>query len=247
MKFPEVPPQVQRENHSLMTLLILILALAVRPAALAQGTLRFANLADGVNAPFYFPGGVTKLGTNCVSVLYAGPTPTSYTQLASAQFGGMTPYGTNCPPGYFDGGVIYVPTVAGGGVAYGRIDIWGTYSFEVITVPEKCVYRNQGPLFTNVLGGDSTSPAVLSAFGNGPIILGFTQLALHAFDTNTLTFSVINPSSQFALSSYIGLEQSPTLNNANWVPLGLPSWPACSEIVIPRPSATRFYRLQPAF
>ena len=120
------------------------------------------------------PGCLTYLGNRAIS--YRG----------RAQRERHAPYGTNCPPGYFDGGVVNIPTIPGGGLAYARIEIWGAYSLGLITVPEKCpAYGNQGPLFTNVLGGDgivqpATPPAVLSALPNAPIILGFhPACALH--------------------------------------------------------------------
>src|SRR5512142_1965650 len=126
MEPPEARPQDQGKIGLLVTLLVLILALVMRPSVIAQGTLRFSNLADGVNAPFYLPDGVTKLGTQCVAVLTVEGSPQSTT---SAQFGGTTPYGTNIPAGYFDGGVVYTPWVPGA-VANARIEIWGAYSWE---------------------------------------------------------------------------------------------------------------------
>ena len=84
--------------------LLASLVTAVSFAALAQGTVYFSNrVSPGVDAPVYFPGGVTEAMISRMTIeLLAGTTPTTLVSVWMAGFP------TNSD-GYFDSGVI--PTI----------------------------------------------------------------------------------------------------------------------------------------
>ena len=90
-------------------------------SALAQGTINFSNYnpGAGIDAPVFHADGTTKVsGPNYMAGLYAGPTPQSLSLWATTAFlsGGAA--------GYFNGGGVSIPTVAGGAVAYCELVYW---------------------------------------------------------------------------------------------------------------------------
>src|SRR6266403_5272017 len=90
-------------------------------AAYAQGTVTFANVGGGVNAPVFLSDGTTKAsGSQYMAALLAGPSATSLAQIAT------TPFLSGAQAGYFLGGTQTIPTVAGGGTAMVLIEVWNT-------------------------------------------------------------------------------------------------------------------------
>ncbi|HWV98112.1 MAG TPA: PEP-CTERM sorting domain-containing protein [Candidatus Acidoferrum sp.] len=92
-------------------------------SACAQGTVNFVNLsgAPQLNVPVFWIDGVTKLsGAVWQAGLVAGPSSTSLAQVASA------PFFTGGGAGYFSGGVVAIPTVAGGATAFIDLTVWDT-------------------------------------------------------------------------------------------------------------------------
>lgn len=91
--------------------------------AYSQGTVAFVNLSGsgGLNAPVFWIDGTTKLaGANWQAGLMAGPASTSLALIAT------TPFLTGAGAGYFNGGTISIPTVAGGATAYIDVTAWDT-------------------------------------------------------------------------------------------------------------------------
>jgi len=89
-------------------------------AAYGQGTLNFVNLnaGSGVNAPVTMDDGTTKIGAGSFSAaLLAGPSAGNLAQIATTGFLGS---------GYFNGGSVTVPTVAGAVAAFIQVDVWDT-------------------------------------------------------------------------------------------------------------------------
>ena len=86
--------------------------------AFAQGTLNFANInGTAVNAPVTLMDGTTKVtGSQYTVALLAGPSAGSLAQVATTSF--------ISSGGYFLGGTVTVPTVAGGSAAWIQIDVW---------------------------------------------------------------------------------------------------------------------------
>lgn len=92
-------------------------------AVLAQGTISFVNLnaGSGVNAPVFQMDGATKLvGPNYVAQLFysatAGGTMTAV--------GSPVAFLTGGGAGYFNGGTITLPGIAGGATAYLMVAAW---------------------------------------------------------------------------------------------------------------------------
>ncbi|MHB8521703.1 MAG: hypothetical protein ACYDH9_13215 [Limisphaerales bacterium] len=85
--------------------------------AVNQGTVAFANIGNGIDAPVFAADGTTRLtGTNFLAQLYADP---SATNLAAIDV--PVPFSTN---GYFSGGVVSVPNVLPGGMAVVQVRVW---------------------------------------------------------------------------------------------------------------------------
>lgn len=87
-------------------------ALATLSAA-AQGTVNFANVGGGVNAPVTGPGG--PLAAGFTAQLFAGPSADSL-----AAVGAPANFLAN---GLFSGGVRTIDSVAPGGTAFIRVDV----------------------------------------------------------------------------------------------------------------------------
>jgi len=226
-----------------MKKLILTAALGVACfSAFAQGTLNFANFGGGIDVPVFLADGVTKVpGPKYAVTLLGGPSAYSLAYIA------VTPFLTNAA-GYFDGGIINIPTVAGGDVAFLRLEFLDNDLLHLYHVPEwpapPLFIWGQSPVFTVVLGDanaqPATPPALLSGLGTAPLILGAPRLEIRRADTNTLTLSISNPPSPYVLSTLYLLEQNPTLNETNWIT-------ATDTLggTLPRPDGNMFYRLVP--
>ena len=118
-----------------------------------QGTVNFMNRvtgAGGVDAPFYYIDGVTKLaGTAFLAQLYAGPTPTTLEPI-----GAPLHFRTGTGAGYLHPGgedwTRVIPTVGIGEIAWIEVRAW-----EVATGAtwESAWIRGASPMFSQVTGG----------------------------------------------------------------------------------------------
>ena len=105
-------------------LLALFIPLLSVSASFAQGTVSFKNYFGNVNTDpaVYFSGGLTRVsGSQYLVGLMAGPSIGSEAQIATTTF--LTQAGA---AGFFQGGTVSIPNVAGGGVAWISIKVWDT-------------------------------------------------------------------------------------------------------------------------
>jgi hypothetical protein len=89
-------------------------------AAYAQGTVNFANLGVGLNAPVTLADGTTKAGATYMAQLIAGNSASTLAPVGSA-----TAF-LSAAAGYFNGGVVAIPTVAPGSTAFFAVQVWQT-------------------------------------------------------------------------------------------------------------------------
>ena len=86
--------------------------------AFAQGTVNFANIGGGLDAPVHLNDSTTELaGPQYVAGLLAGPNAGSLTLIATAPF---------VAAGYFVGGARTINSVEAGGIAFIQVDVWDT-------------------------------------------------------------------------------------------------------------------------
>jgi hypothetical protein len=228
---------------------VLLFLLIGQPATgFAQGTIKFANLAAGVNAPVFMTDGITKLsGPEFSAVLLAGPTVDNLSVLAK------TPFLKDTAAGYFSGGMQTIPTMPGGSVAFVQVQFWP--SKYLVPINNCCPVFDPwlwgwSPEFAIVLGNaptlPTTGPAILSELGNAPIRLEAPRLQISLTHTNTLLISRHVPSSHYALFSDYLLQQNESLNEADWTTVTNTLNTFVNhgpDLILPRPSGPRFYRL----
>jgi hypothetical protein len=104
-------------------LVIALMSLAV--TAYGQGTVSFKNYFGNPNTdPAAFLSDGTKVtGTQYIAGLEAGPTYDSQVTVAGA----TAPFFTQAAgAGFFQGGVVSIPNVAGGATAFLKIQVWDT-------------------------------------------------------------------------------------------------------------------------
>jgi PEP-CTERM motif len=140
-------------------LLIAGLAIAGLVSTYGQGTVNFANLGPGVNAPVNDINGTTRLGAGFLAQLYAGPDASSLAPVG-------TPTGfLAAAPGYFQGGVVTIATVAPGTVGTFRVHAWdsvgGTVNSFAAAQAAGAKYGS-GNIFTVATGGAGTPPGAPS-------------------------------------------------------------------------------------
>ncbi len=91
-------------------------------AAYGQGTVNFANLGVGLNAPVYLSDGTTKVAsTGFTAELLAGTSAGSLASVATSGF-------LSSAPGYFSGGTVALPGIAGGATAFLQVRVYSTAS-----------------------------------------------------------------------------------------------------------------------
>jgi len=144
-------------------LAILACTLATGATLMAQGTINFANLAAGVNAPITDIDGTTKLaGTGFLVQLFAGPQATSLTAIGTPAH-----FGTGATAGYFltstGGGSVTIPGVTAGSSAWALVRAWDATAgatWDVVnTATAKWGVSNGGvPFATQPLGGGALPP-----------------------------------------------------------------------------------------
>lgn len=177
------------------TFVLAVLVLASAEAAHAQGTINFVNVnaGAGINAPVYESDGVTKCsGPQFMAELLAGPSLDSLASVA------MTGFLTGNGAGYYVGGSVTVPGVAGGATAWVQVDVWNTASGPTFAQARSSGLPNswwQSQTFTVTTGnpyspGAPTTPAALTGLGNSPGYLNSvpepTVLALLALGAASL-------------------------------------------------------------
>ena len=138
-----------------------MLACLAAGAVLAQGTISFSNYnpSAGINAPVYHGYGPVRLnGPPYQAALYAGPTELNLALIAT------TPFLSGSNAGYFNGGLVVVPAVLPGGVAYCDVVAWDTTlggTTTGATAEQAFAYMEAGHI--DVWG------SYPSAYGGGPL------------------------------------------------------------------------------
>lgn len=205
-------------------------------AAVAQGTLNFCNVNPaGLDAPVYGADGRTKIsGAYFVAELLVGPKPNSLSSIA------FTPILTGRAAGYFQGGVVVVPGVSPGAVAYVQVRVWNGPPCADCPPP---AFQAESTVFAVTTGGSCCPPALPAPLlGLTPIVVGFDanpRVNLSLSTTNTL---VVSWSQLYPL--YI-VQQSPRLNPPDWTTLTTAPVVISQQygVILPKPETMMFYRL----
>jgi hypothetical protein len=109
-----------------MKKLLLLAVLAVAAVgAYAQGTVNFANVAVGVNAPITNAAGVRASGAAYTAQLYVGPSGTVDANSLVA-VSGTAAFNTGTQAGYFTGGQRAISGSAGGSTVTLQVRAWNT-------------------------------------------------------------------------------------------------------------------------
>jgi len=132
--------------------------------ALAQGTVDFSNykIASGIDAPFFWIDGVTKLGSAFLAQLYAGPVGGSLAPVAAA-----VPFRDDAsgkPTGYVVAGKVVIPTVGEGAKAWVIMKAWeaaGGGTFEAAQMSGR--FYGQSMMIEITTGGDNLEPPAIPA------------------------------------------------------------------------------------
>jgi hypothetical protein len=128
----------------------------------AQGTVNFANAGGGVNFPFFDIDGTTRLaGPEYMAQLFAGASADSL-----APVGAPTTFLTGDGAGYFNGGVIAIPTVAPGATGFFQVCVWQTLGGTITSYTAALAARvntGQSTIFSTATGGVGSPPSPPSA------------------------------------------------------------------------------------
>lgn len=166
------------EWRTVKTLIAILSMSLVSLSANAQGTVNFANIAGGLNAPVFLNDGVTKVsGPDYVAALLAGPTASTLSQAAT------TPFLSGSSAGYFlnGGQQVFIPNIAPGGTAYILIEVWNSANFpnfaaaQSANLPNSWGWSGNGIPFTVTTGNPDGGVPGLPA-----TLIGLTSFNLNA-------------------------------------------------------------------
>jgi hypothetical protein len=145
-----------------MKALIAVGCLVGSLSAFGQGTILFANVGVGVNAPIFDENGTTRLaGTGFSVELLAGPAPLSLTPVPGA----ITSFLTGASAGYFNnGGVpVVLPGLAPGTQPWFQVRAWNNEG-GTITSYAAATSAGTSPIFQlqlpSVLGDPNAQPPI---------------------------------------------------------------------------------------
>jgi hypothetical protein len=145
------------------------LFIAVVPLlAFGQGTINFINVnsGSGLNSPVFLNDGTKVSGPGVTAELLAG---TSFADLRSVATTGFL---TGAAAGYFNGGVISIPGVPGGGIGFFQVRAWSTAagSFEAAEANYRVYLSGQSSIWSQPTGDLSavppTPPPALTGLGS---------------------------------------------------------------------------------
>ncbi len=123
-------------------------------AAYGQGTVNFANLGVGLNAPVYLSDGTTKVAsTGFTAELMAGTSAGSLASVATTGF-------LSAAPGYFSGGTVALPGIAGGATAFLQVRVYSTASGSYVAAQNAGLANTFGAssVFSLVTGDPNAQP-----------------------------------------------------------------------------------------
>ncbi len=207
-------------------------------SAFGQGVVNFCNLNPaGLNSPVYEMDGKTKLsGSDFFAELRAGPAANALSTVA------RTPMLTGEAAGYFQGGVVYLSTVAAGDPAFLQVAILRDLPPGWIGIDWPSLWA-VSPVFSVATGGGGRPPSLpASLLGLTPIILGAEvdpPLGLYQSASNTIVLSWDR------IYPLFGVEQSATLVPPNWTVATNVSVVVGGQyqVILARPEGMMFYRL----
>ncbi len=205
-------------------------------ATYAQGSINFANLAAGVNAPVTNAAGNLIVGPNpyVADLFWSDNTNASLDDLMAT---GLTAVFSTNYPGYFFGGVRTFPGIP---TILVQVRVWdssyGQTYFQARDNGGEFGFSNPFLIVTSAPPGTPTNLTPLEGFQLQRLPL----LAATLTRTNTIVFSW--PVEQTAYA----VQQNPDLSPNNWVTL--PNTPVTvgqqQQVIVPVPSSGRiFYRL----
>ena len=214
-------------------------------SAFAQGTVNFANVGVGFNAPVYSSDGTTRLsGSGWTVEFMAGPT------LDALRSAATTTMLSGGGAGYFAGGTVVISNVSPGATAWCVVRVWATQFGSFTNAYYSYLANSCGASapFQVVLGNvgiPPTTPAPLTgltAFDVGSLAffeMGLpTNLRAQLSATNTLSFT-------WNSWQYI-VQQTPSLYPAQWVTItNAPQvgGSAAMRMTLPTPGTHMYYRL----
>lgn len=139
-------------------LLTVASVLTVALAGYSQGTVTMSNVGAGLNAPITGVGGSPNLGSGFWAQLYAGAQGTGASALTAV--GSPVEFAAGgFPAGYFNGGTVTIPTIAGGVTATLQVRAWdgsGGNSYEAAVSAGKDA--GESATFDTLLGNDTSGP-----------------------------------------------------------------------------------------
>jgi hypothetical protein len=139
--------------------LILVSLMAGVAGVTAQGTVQFANASGGLTAPFFNTDGTTRLGSDFSVQLDAGPDDNLLEPLA------VTTFLDGSGAGYFNGGVVAVPTVTPGEEGRFQLSIWWNAGQSITSyamAETSGVWRGYSSVFANVTADVGSPPLALT-------------------------------------------------------------------------------------
>ena len=147
---------------------IIVVLLVAISVARGQGTVNFANAGATFSAPVIGPDGFRLTGPPWMAELLAGSTAASISPLAA------TPFLSGGGAGFFNGGVVAVPTVAPGSIGFFQVRVWDTTVGATFAAAQaagtgygfSCVFS--GP--TGGVGIPASAPTSLVGLQNCPLI-----------------------------------------------------------------------------
>lgn len=141
-------------------------------AAYAQGTVNFVNVNSGagLNAPIFLNDGTTKVGSGFTAELMAGASAGSLASVAT------TGFLTGAGAGYFQGGTVVIPGVAGGANAFLQVRVFATSSgsFAAASAAGLLNTYGQSGVFSVATGNPGASPPIVPA-----VLTGLTSFNLN--------------------------------------------------------------------
>lgn len=143
------------------TILLTLLALGSAVNAFAQGTVNFANIGVGLNAPIFWSDLATKVpSTGFTAELLAGASANTLVSVATTGF-------LPSIAGYFNGGPVTIPTVVPGTVGFFQVRVFSTASgsfpfAQAAGLPNTWGQSTIFQSFTGGVGSPPSPPATLT-------------------------------------------------------------------------------------
>ncbi len=165
----------------------------VAVSAVGQGTVNFANVGVGLNAPYFFMDGVTRLaGPEFLAQLYVG---SAASESALTAVPGPAPFLTGTGAGYFNGGTRSLPGFAPGSRLFFQVRIWaavGGNSYDEALATGRFSLKSTvfqiGMNLGDPVGPPQTPPATLLGLTSASLVPEPSTIALGILGAAALLF-----------------------------------------------------------